>query len=124
MNAELGQENDIRFDGFYQSPTENNIRKFFRFYPDGSVIEATTEAEANDIAPWFKKENFIHDYHSIGKYEIHEDKIHFSTTASGYGTIVYEGTLNPAAKMHLKSKSLINGKESEYTIYFIEIANG
>jgi hypothetical protein len=123
MNDGSGQKNKIRFDGVYQSSSENKIRKFFRFYSDGTVIEATTEAEVNELRRWFRKEKFIHDYHSIGTYEVKGEKIYFSTKASGYGVVVYEVTLSSESEINLKSKSLINGNESEYTANFIMIAD-
>lgn len=121
MNNGPGLENKIRFDGVYRSSIGNNVRKFFRFYQDGTVIEVTTEAEVNDITPWFRKDKFTEDYHSVGIYQMKGNEIAFSTTALAYGTMMYKGTFKSGSEILIKSKSLINGNELKYTAVFIEL---
>lgn len=120
FNNGCSRSEKIRFDGIYQSETDYDFRKFFRFYPDGTVIVASSTGEATDVIKWLKKEKYIDDGGSNGKYEIKLDKIDFTTTAN-YGTIVYEGNIIDDNKIKLKIKSLINGNESEKTIFFIKI---
>lgn len=117
----MEHEHTIRFNGVYCAPASNPIRKILRFYADGAVIEATTDAGMTDIASWFKKENFTEDHHSIGSYQIAGDAISFFTTARGYGTILYEGMIVSPNEIHLASKSLINESESSYTVSFFEL---
>lgn len=118
------QQSKIRFDGVYCGSTEMGIRKYFRFYADGTVIEATTMADVGDIAPWFKKENFTQDHHSVGAYHVQPSGIAFSTTAPAYGTIRYRGTFGAGPDLQLESESLINGNQRQYLASFIAFPSG
>lgn len=108
----------IRLDGIFQSEILNNTRSFYRFYPDGTVINSTSTGTAADVIKWLKKEEFVNDYNSRGKYEIKSNKIYFKTTAGGYGTVAYEGNIISDTEIKLKIKSYINANESEQTISF------
>src|SRR5665213_1687461 len=113
--AARGQTKDtdsfrVRYDGFYQTvgdiDKENNDTSYFylRFYPDGRVISVTSEGTAYDLREWFNVEM---DNVSVGKYEVHGNKIYFSTTDTS-GTVIYSGKINSRYSLVLKAKSLIN----------------
>ncbi len=106
----------VRFDGLYQSETNNNSRHFLRFYSDSTVISVTSTGEATDVIKWLKK-----PFDDKGKYEIKGNKIYFTTSLSDFGTVVYEGVIYSEYKLQLKVKSLINGYVSENLFYFIKL---
>jgi len=114
----ITQSGVVRFDGLYQTETDSveHYRSFLRFYADSTVISVTSTGEAKDIIKWLKK-----PYKDQGVYEIKNNNIRFSTTSS-YGTVVYTGVINDEYKLTLKTKSLINGNESEEIFYFIKMA--
>lgn len=107
----------VRFDGLYQTETseESDRRHFLRFYADSTVISASSMGEATDIIIWLKK-----PFEIQGKFEIDVNKLYFTTTSSR-GTIVYEGIIESEYRLTLKTKSLINGHESEKIYYFIKL---
>lgn len=107
----------IRFDGLYQSETEDNSREFLRFYDDGTVLSVISSINAKDLIKWFKKEKNSNQFQK-GKYEINDNKIYFTTTDK-YGTVVYQGIIDEY-KLTLKTKSLINNAESTSIFYFIK----
>jgi hypothetical protein len=108
------QKISIRFDGLYQTVTEDNYRQYLRFYPDSTVIRATSTSEAKDVFTWLTK-----PFDGQGKYEIREEKIYFTTT-SGVGTIVFNGVINDEFKLTINQKSLINGYEETEIYYFVK----
>ena len=84
----------VRYDGFYQTVSDiskednDTSYSYLRFYPDGRVISVTSEGTAFDLQEWFNLE--MHDI-SVGKYQIREKKLYFSTTNTS-------GTVSTAAK--------------------------
>ncbi|MDY0961173.1 hypothetical protein [Massilia sp. CFBP9026] len=112
----------LRFDGVYYGPTENGVRKIFRFYPDETVIEATTAAGLSEIVPWLRKELFTESQHSIGRYRrCGPDIFVAATNAPGYGTIEYSGMLVSPDEIRIESRSLINGNQARYTVHFVPL---
>jgi hypothetical protein len=107
----------IRFDGLYQSETEDNSREFLRFYDDGTVLSVISSSNAKDLIKWFKKDKHSNQFQK-GKYEINNNNIYFTTTDK-YGTVVYQGAIDEY-KLTLKTKSLINNAESTSIFYFIK----
>lgn len=108
----------VRFDGVYQTETRNNTRSFLRFYPDGTVISATSTGQAKNLSNWFTKEKYNKPWDSRGKYEIKNKNIYF-TTSSQSGTVVYEGVIKTEYELSLNIKSLINGNQQKDIYYFI-----
>ena len=109
------QTSTIRFDGLYQTAKEGNARHFLRFYADSTALSATSTGEATDVIKWLSR-----PYDDKGKYQIKNNNIIFSTTST-YGTVIYNGMIYNENTLILKTKSLINGSESERYFNFIKV---
>ena len=94
-----------RSDGVYYSKY-SNYTYYIRFYDDGIVITTSSTGTISQIKNWFNKD---HDDISIGKFNIIDDKISFSSTSS-FGTIDYNGQILHN-KLLLNSYSHINGNK-------------
>jgi|SRR6185312_3702082 len=115
----------VRYDGFYQTVSDiskednDTSYSYLRFYPDGRVISITSEGTAFDLQEWFNLE--MHDI-SVGKYQIREKRLYFSTTNTS-GTVIYRGKISDQYHLSLRAKSLINGYKDRGKYYFIEISD-
>ena len=112
--TKIETQQEIRFDGLYQSETDIDSRKFLRFYSDSTVISVSSTGEATDVIKWFKK-----GWDNEGKFEVKGNNIYFTTTSPS-GSVVYEGLIESEYKLKLKMMSLINGHVSEELYYFIK----
>jgi len=117
-----GTDVGVRYDGVYATPaTARGYTQFLRFYPDGSVLNATTSGSAEQIIKWF---NRAHPDLGTGPYEIVGDRLTLATTAS-YGTIEREGTIHEeGAELHLHTLSRINGHQSDGVWRFVPVQLG
>jgi hypothetical protein len=79
--------------------------KYFRFYPDGTVIGVTTSGSPNEIKNWFRR-----PYVNSGEYRIDGTSITFSLT-SPEGTVNYKGVIR-GSNLNLDVHSQINGYRS------------
>ena len=110
----FSQTSSVRHDGIYKF-SKDGINYNLRFYSDGTVLAVSIEDEHFETeSNW----NQYFDYRN-DKYEIKENKISFRDTRGG-GTVVYEGIIETESKLKLKTKSLINGYESEKNYLFIK----
>jgi hypothetical protein len=88
--------NELRFDGLYESPYENEKGSYYiRFYEDGTVLttSCTARGRARKVSTWLTKEN----KHYYGKYKLKDGRIVFSITVDrstiSESQIHYEGTV-------------------------------
>ena len=122
-NGQNPDSSKVRFDGLYQTKAyidkqdNDTTYSYLRFYPDGKVINVTTEGTAFDLKEWF---NLNMKNPSVGSYKIRGNRLNFSTT-SGAGTVVYKGKIKDKHFLLVKSKSLINGYKDKEKYYFIVV---
>ena len=122
-NGQNSDSSKVRFDGLYQTKAyidkqdNDTTYSYLRFYPDGKIINVTSEGTAFDIKEWF---NLNMKNPSVGSYKIRGKRLDFSTT-SGAGTVVYKGKIKDKHLLLVKSKSLINGYKDKEKYYFIVV---
>lgn len=109
-------DRNLRFDGLYWAQM-SSCRSYLRFYADGTVLQASTSGEPEQIARWFGK---AHTDLPRGTYTFEGMSIEFST-ASSDGTVDYEGQVNDEA-IELSSHSRINGHKDRTTFSFVQVA--
>jgi hypothetical protein len=78
----------IRFDGLYVHASSEGVLTWFRFYPDGVVVSAsTTAATPAQVARWLRRG---HPHSSSGQWRLDEERLTFDATCSA-GTVEYSG---------------------------------
>ena len=85
------QKSTVRYDGLYVS-REGRYHAYLRFYPDGGVASAVSEASPTQAARWLRK-GF--NYFEYGTYHLHGDRIAMDTQVHGYGTVKWTGRVDP-----------------------------
>jgi uncharacterized protein (TIGR02391 family) len=107
----------LRFDGLYLT-NEEGYKTYLRFYEDNTIISVSSTGDPEDITNWFNRENAedFNDF-SIGEYEINERTLEFFTEHER-GKVIYDAVIRPDT-LHVNSKSLINGNESEHVYEFV-----
>ena len=121
--GQSGTKTKIRFDGFYQTigeihkENDDTSWSYLRFYPEGRVIGVASDGRANNVKMWF---NLEMEYPSIGNYEIHGNRLYFSTKSKA-GSVIYKGKIKDQYHITLKTKSLINGYKGRKKYKFIHI---
>lgn len=114
----LRQRDMLHYDGIYRSDRivdgAESYWYYLRFYPDGAVIDTSTEGTPADLRSWFNRSM---DDPSVGHVQLHGTHIAFSQT-SREGTVDYQGTIVGNA-LHLSSHSRINGADDSHVYTFI-----
>ena len=109
-------DRNLRFDGLYYAEYPF-YRSYLRFYPDGTVLEASTSGRPEQVAHWFSK---AHADLPKGTYTFQGLSIEFSTTSSDR-TVDYEGAVHDEA-LELRSHSHTNGHKDQKTFSFVQVA--
>ncbi len=111
----------IRFDGVYVDDSQlssEGYSSYLRFYPDGTVLQASSTASPEELNSWFRKER-AERYFSMGWYEVQGCRLKFSTTSSS-GTVEYFGRIDSAI-LELYSYSHINGHTELSHYRFVDV---
>lgn len=103
----------LRFDGLYRAQ-ELSSRSYLRFYADGTVIQASTSGNPEQVARWFDK---THTEVPRGTYTVQGRSIEFSTVSSE-GAVAYKGQMVDDT-IELSSHSHINGHKAQSTFSFV-----
>ena len=113
----------VHYDGVYQTifsigkKEYETASTFIRFYPDGTVISATSVGQLEDVIKWLHvaSKNIL-----TGKYQIRRKKIRFSITGEE-GTVSYKGKIADQHQLLLKWKSKINGRKGREKYQFFQV---
>ena len=110
----------LRYDGLYCGTEKESDKgvaywSYLRFYPDGIVIEATTEGTPEEIRAWFSRE---HPSVSLGKVAIRGSHVSFSAVSVD-GTVDYSGEIE-GDQLKLDSYSHINQYRQKDVYVFIK----
>ncbi|MEW6470094.1 MAG: hypothetical protein AB1458_14300 [Bacteroidota bacterium] len=87
----------VRHNGIYTAPVDNETDAHIRFYPDGIVIVSTSVKNIKDVSTWFNKENS--DRILKGKYKLKGCSLKFSVKGDTgsqkfTGTVQADGSLS------------------------------
>jgi len=111
----------VRFDGVYHSRIERNNQVFysyFRFYPDGTAIQANHYEPPEEAAARLEKGRAGTDG---GRYKVSGDAIHIAIDRS-YATLNWEGDVESATALRLRWKSETRSGEEIYEFHPVAFA--
>ena len=111
----------IRFDGVYHSRISRNDQVFysyFRFYPDGTAIQANHYESPEEAAARLEKGRSGTDG---GRYNVTGDAIHIAIDRS-YATLAWDGEVESATALRLRWKSETRSGEELYEFYPVAFA--
>src|SRR5437763_10652360 len=83
----------LRYHGLYASADSAGTPKsthYLRFYPDGTVVGATSTGSPSDVARWLNRKKASHS----GKYHLRCSAISFSVAGFEFSAD-YSGTISP-----------------------------
>lgn len=102
----------LRFDGVYRSDDGGSVRKYLRFYADGTVLAMPSTGVPSRT--WFAAET---PELSTGTFRRTDDRIWF-TSRSPSGQVEYDGFVTPDG-LQLEITSRINGHRSVSSLRFL-----
>jgi hypothetical protein len=111
----------IRFDGVYHSRISRNNQVFysyFRFYPDGSAIQANHYEGPEEAAARLEKGGSGTDG---GRYKVSGDTIHIAIDRS-YATLTWDGDVESATALRLRWKGPSTSGEEVYEFHPVAFA--
>ena len=102
----------LRFDGLYRSEKVGNAWTYLRFFPDGSVIYATSTGLPEQIAPWFNQD--FQRYR--GEYVVLGNRISFHVGGEAESTVSFRGSIEENGLV-LSSHSSLNGNREPDRVF-------
>lgn len=107
--AVTGCQSPLHFEGLYRAKV-NNGHSYLRFYPDGTVLTASSAKMPGEVARWFDKDNIF----TKGYYKVEGTGLKF-TIMDKYSSFDYSGIVS---RKRLKLKVFNrNGDEPQELVY-------
>ncbi|MBC1237973.1 hypothetical protein [Nostoc sp. 2RC] len=121
LHGFISQHYFIRFDGIYQERDPKGGFYYIKFYPDGTVITASSTSDnTQQVAKWFFKENH-RSFISKGTYTVENENLQFPGTCNN-GKVDYWGKiLIHSNSLCLQWYSHINGRSGDSMYNFIQL---
>lgn len=119
-NSQRQNEIALRFDGIYQSEKSKGHWHYLRFYGDGTVMVTISPEDYVNVLKWFSKEMYNQQSSELGKYQIDENRIQFSTNPQE-GPTFYNGIVERNC-LTLNIQWLANDYEKSKPFFFIPMA--
>lgn len=74
---------ELKYDGIYVAPVDNETDAHIKFFPDGKVLVSTSVKNIDEVKTWFTTEN--EDMILIGKYKKSKCKVSFTVSGNSGG---------------------------------------